>query len=513
MYQALIIDDEKHVRQAITILGRWSDYQFNPPIHASNGKSALMLMEEQRIDLVLLDIKMPVMDGMQFLDLATKRFPEAKYIIISGFGDFEYAKKAIQFHIMDYLLKPISEDELNRCLEKTGKKLKEDQELVKINPLSDLINRISDQSSDYDLCGAVTVHIAARSCCDNPAWDETMIHILTTEISKHFHTGEVCLYRTEQTNSLLLGILIPKYAKRYSSLQELQDRMAHRITSGVNTLFKVSNTITVTGISRFTAPGVINLKQSFQTASTIAERLNLYCSVPIVSDETKLLQSYSPVSILAKKELLKRAWEKGDSSYFQSLIDTHYESLQKRELVTLETLHHNSMELLLLLHDYAQERGIEHYRDILPSLSELKLSGKPNSTKAFSNYFTSLFLSLYRNTSPEQPLTIQDILFEIKTYIDENYACDINLTYFSNKYHMTKEYLSKQFKEVYHHGIYEYVLSYRMQLAGRLLSASEKKIQEISNQVGYTDTSYFSKAFKTYHGISPKEYRRKEKGI
>ena len=157
MYNALIIDDEKHVRQAISFLGMWNENGINPPFEATDGQSALDFMEQTPVDIVLVDIKMPVMNGMQFLEAATHRFPKAKYIIISGFNDFEYAKKAIRFQIMDYLLKPVSETELNHCLENAVKQLNDELELTRANPLGDLINLFCSRDSGGSHCAIASI--------------------------------------------------------------------------------------------------------------------------------------------------------------------------------------------------------------------------------------------------------------------------------------------------------------------------------------------------------------------
>ena len=100
-------------------------------------------------------------------------------------------------------------------------------------------------------------------------------------------------------------------------------------------------------------------------------------------------------------------------------------------------------------------------------------------------------------------------LYEIKDYIQKNYNKEIKLSMFSNKYYLSKEYLSKRFKAEFGYGIYEYVLKVRMEKAKELLSNPNIKIQTISEHLGYSNNNYFSRAFKNYFGISPSEYRER----
>lgn len=118
MYKSLIIDDEKPVRIAITALGRWQHYCIEKPFTALNGKDGLNTMRELNPDIVFVDMQMPVMNGIQFLQHASKEFSKTKYIVVSGYDDFQYARSAIKYGAIDYLLKPIVAGELDKALEK-----------------------------------------------------------------------------------------------------------------------------------------------------------------------------------------------------------------------------------------------------------------------------------------------------------------------------------------------------------------------------------------------------------
>lgn len=118
MYKALIIDDEKPVRTAITALGHWDKWKVASPDYARNGKEGLQALRSQRYHIVFVDMNMPVMTGIQFLELASEEFRDIQYIVISGYDDFYYAQTAIKTGAIDYLLKPVVERELENALKK-----------------------------------------------------------------------------------------------------------------------------------------------------------------------------------------------------------------------------------------------------------------------------------------------------------------------------------------------------------------------------------------------------------
>ncbi|MDE7199617.1 MAG: response regulator [Lachnospiraceae bacterium] len=118
MYKALIIDDEKPVQIAIQKLGNWNYYGIEPPQLAANGKDALQAMREFHPDIVFVDMNMPVMDGVSFLQAASGEFPDSQYIVVSGYDQFSYAQQALHYGACEYLLKPVEEEALNSAIEK-----------------------------------------------------------------------------------------------------------------------------------------------------------------------------------------------------------------------------------------------------------------------------------------------------------------------------------------------------------------------------------------------------------
>lgn len=117
MYRCLIIDDEKTAQIAIMKLGRWHHYDIEDPETASDGKEGLRMMREMQPDLVFIDMNMPVLDGCKFLEAAKKEF-STQFIVVSGYDNFNYVHQALYYGAVDYLLKPIEEELLNKAIEK-----------------------------------------------------------------------------------------------------------------------------------------------------------------------------------------------------------------------------------------------------------------------------------------------------------------------------------------------------------------------------------------------------------
>ncbi len=125
MKKIMIVDDEKYIRKSIIGRMNWKNLNLCVVAEAGNGEEALRLMSQEEPDLVLVDIRMPKMDGLAFIGEAKKRFSKAKYIIMSAYSDFDYARKAIQLGVEDYILKPVDEEEFQEVIEKLSDREKE----------------------------------------------------------------------------------------------------------------------------------------------------------------------------------------------------------------------------------------------------------------------------------------------------------------------------------------------------------------------------------------------------
>ena len=146
MYRVIVVEDEVLVREAICENINWNGLGYELAGNCENGKSAIEFLEETEVDVVLTDICMPYMDGMQLSEYIHQNMPDVRVIIFSGFDEFEYAKKAIQYHVEDYLLKPVTAFELSEVLTKLKEKM--DEERRQKNKVS-RINKVYHKNKLY----------------------------------------------------------------------------------------------------------------------------------------------------------------------------------------------------------------------------------------------------------------------------------------------------------------------------------------------------------------------------
>lgn len=147
MRKVLIVDDERAVHQAIQSLIDWNALGLCAPDSAFNGAEALSRMEDTRPSVVFVDMNMPRMDGVTFLSKATAQYPDARFIVVSGYDSFDFARAAIRLNVVDYLLKPIDVDELSAALHKALSQLPAQIEASRTSAdIADDVRRYIDQN-------------------------------------------------------------------------------------------------------------------------------------------------------------------------------------------------------------------------------------------------------------------------------------------------------------------------------------------------------------------------------
>lgn len=494
MYKALIVDDELHVRQAVTKLGRWNEFNIAQPVEADNGQTALVMMKNDQFDIVIVDLKMPVMDGMEFIRQASQKYTNTKFIILSGYNDFEYAKKAISYHVTDYLLKPVICEELNQTLHKAVRELEKDTAITAYDPIIHIIQKLSFAYQDNSNFCLVLIHPIKRSDANKLPDDENITDVIMSALSSF----KVVV--TQQNIDYLLSIQLES-----DDMKSFHQNVIHSVEIILNSLETESQLKAIAAISECSNQ-LKDIYIMYENLLDIINNVNLLEKSKNIYNDTEKEFDYKRDSVIDKKSLFVQAIEKGNMLYAKLMLGKYFEGMEKSGYLSIHKIKQSCAEFILVFKEIAEEKNISNYNEILAVPFNFSSISSFNYKETI-DYLMGLLYQLYENMQKEQKNSIFDILNKIKAYIDQNYYRDINLVDFSGKYHLTKEYLSKQFKEQYGCGIYEYVLHFRMQKAAEMLRCSKEKIQYISECVGYADSNYFSRAFKNYYGVSPKEYR------
>ncbi|MDQ8738217.1 response regulator [Paenibacillus sp. LHD-38] len=540
MYSVLIIDDEEPLREAIRILGDWKGLGVSEVLEATDGKVGLAMLAEQKIDLAMVDMKMPELNGMELLQIIERDYPDLLTIVISGYNDFEYTRQAIRSKVVDYLLKPVNRQDLNQSLRKAIDVLD-----AKRKKESDFINRnITLNMSLPRLKEKVYQSIIERSFksqsneaflpligADDPSnrftavvlrvlnleqirksrfhEDTDLLHFAVANVMNEIagdHFGAFSFASPKQERELI-AILTMKGGYP----EDIAYRSMHQLNKVVSTLKELFGVIVAVGIGHSTTEA-LELASSYEAAKASISGIDLLKlkGAIVASASDKLALPKDSQSLTSRILVIRSALESGNVHNAKTILSDYVKKWRSSDRFNICEADRALHEFVILLNDMAIELGVNQeelplrgdhaLRDIGIFTDFANIDQFEQLLSGILDYFSG---EIRKSQMTNQPFEVGDI----KTYIDNHYFEEIKISMFADKYFLSREYLMKLFKQQFGFGIHEYVQRVRMDKAKELLDDPNLKIQDISEMLGYKDKNYFSKAFRNYYSLSPTEYR------
>jgi two-component system response regulator YesN len=537
MYKVLIIDDEESVREAIKILGEWEKLEIDEVIEAQDGKTGMSLLSEKKPDIVLLDMHMPEMNGVEFLQAVEKEYSHAVNIVISGFDDYEFTRQAIRSKVFDYLLKPVNGQQLNTALsnainsiqtrrekqrdnlERSAKmnlSLQTLKEKIFISAIDGSFNTYTNGSylkmigvDDSVRCYGIAIirilNFSRVSKSDFGNDSDTLyfaIINITDEICRQYI--KLFCYRNSRAEKEIVLVLLDDH----ESTEEVRRLTYEALKRVVRKLRELLGIEAVVGIGCLNS-GFSVLAGSYKTAITYLNGINLLEPGESVVSESSKRINVQRYSILNKMALIKNALENGSLEYAINILREHINKIKESNYFSLREASKTLNEFIFMMNDIALEidMGSDLLQDFKSSIEARGVCFDYAGFEEFTSLLCSITTYFYEKVRRQMKSSQKFDTQSIKDYVDKNYYQEIKISMFAEKYYLSKVYIMKLFKQVYGCSIYEYVQKVRMGKAIELLEDSKINIQNISQMVGYSNNNYFSKAFKNYYHISPSGYR------
>lgn len=438
---------------------------------AMNGADALrqILDHIHEIDVVITDIQVPMISGLDVIRQVQGYSHKLKYIILSGYSDFNYAKKAIKIGVAEYLLKPVKEDELRQALEQISR------ENLKSYLKDGFYAPIKLEEKYYYCCVAILG--AYRS---NVEYENEYTDFLT-----EINPDKYWIINGSHANERY--IIFPE--------EELEFCKA--------TLFKMAeaggNPVTILICQEH-----VRIYDVKKTIGYLCKRVGRYL---ILGKSQILMEDVFPTNdsqeLLVKKlELVKARYSHSSLEEFkQSLLD--WVSLAEKLQITQDAVMHNCYDILEHCLDGKHSIGI------IDLLEEIMVFTYDFNTLFKNLYF--LCMDAYRDGQENnRALTEMKGCFvsDITSYLYDNYMNNISIAKLGCYFHYSGSYISKIFREMKGISILEYLLMIRMNKAKELLKQPGFRVKDVSSMVGYEDSLYFSKVFKKREGMSPLEWQK-----
>lgn len=533
MLKVLIIDDEEPVRRAVKKLGEWEKFGVQYILEGFNGEMGLTLLREHKPDIILVDMKMPVMDGVEFLNAARRENPMAEYIVISGYSDFEYTKQAIKVRVLDYLLKPISQDELNSVLQRAVDRivLKQDESqknieksiaknmmvpLLREKVFNDLIMGdgnsllLKEHERELNLRDGMSYGVALlcilnfeKICTEKFGGDTYLLYFSVINIVEELGNEEFRSYgiKSALVPHEIIIILGDRNENIHSNRGEHARTFLTKVTETLQELFEVYS---IAVIGNF-YEDIFQIKKSFTAAEAALNRVNLLNHSKNVFDENEINNSQEENSIKNKKLLIFNAVSSRNADYADQVIKDYFDEIKKAGNFNMQSAKRIVLEFMDIIEEIIKDYKISGAEGFITEIRDEFMFAKIKDIKELSDFLCKILKKVIYINNIGKSNNDKMVIQNIKKYIDENYSEEIKLGTFSEKFYMSKEYLCRIFKKEFGYGIYEYTLSIRMKKAKEMLENPCIQIQTVAEMLGYSDSNYFSKAFKKYYGHSPSE--------
>ena len=508
MYQLIIIDDEPIVREGMKLLINWEEYGFEICAVGYDGKDGLSKVMEYSPDLVLVDIKMPGMSGIELIKAAKERGFAGKFIILTGHSDFEFAKSAISLGVRAYLLKPIDEEELIENLKNMSKEL-------------DSKKHLDDYYSSSELNARKEV---LRRLLLYSGENET----LRREIKQYgldFHHGNYCvaILSPKRKNSNLedgtsyeeingTDTDIPGEVEQLYMEEKLVLIGKGFTSSQFESLLKLYNDKlkNIKGESLFVTVGhnVVKWEDihfSYECAKMLSNNQFLYEEKESININIleAIKQSYDEETV---PELIGNLIEVGDIKGIQSLLQDrtkYYQTRLFKESDTKVKITHNMMNV-----QDKFEKNYEKQKEDMPNAKDMFESIKKAETLEL--VMDVVYTYCDKMSEAIGASTTDNVVIRMLAYMEKNYNLDLKLEVISKMFNYNSAYLGKIFKKNTGESFNNVLDAIRIKNAKRLLIDTELKVYQVSEQVGYSNIDYFYSKFKKHVGISPKEYKHKQ---
>lgn len=503
MYQIMIIDDEPIVRAGIKQLLPWNDYDFEVCSEGIDGVDGLNKLLYYMPDLVLVDVKMPGMNGIELIREAKKANFEGKFIILTGYSDFEFAKSAVALGVRAYLLKPIDENELLENLievkaELDAKKNLDDYySLNELKARQDVLNSLLMNSKDKDvLRREIKLYgMDFNYHCFSIAILSNKEAFRKNDSSINQDMKELILNNLENVDSITMDdklVLINKgrtYQELLSKLMKNNERVKRRF--GENFFIAVGHDVAFWE----------DLYFSYECAKLLSEYEFLYKNKEAVCIDILNINRVKEESNFSDK--ICHLIEIGDIDNISKVINELKEysksRLMKESDIKVFVIHN-----IVLLHGILI-RKYEEKKDVIPNFGLLvegirKAESMEELMELVSDYCMEAAVCIDSSTK-------DNVIQRMVAFMEKNYEQDLKLENIAKLFNYNSAYLGKIFKKETKESFNNVLDSIRIENAKRLLLQTDLKVYQISEHVGYSNIDYFYSKFKKNVGYSPKEYR------
>ena len=548
MVKVYLVEDEIIIRQSIKNSIDWEKEGYEFVGDASDGELALPVILKEKPDILITDIRMPFMDGLELSRMVKAELPDIKIVILSGYDDFEYAKQAIKIGVAEYLLKPVSSAVLLEHLSEIAEKVRneredlalkkvyyqemqENEELIKMKFLGELI------SGKLSLADAMEKGKRFHMNLSGPFYRIILFKFIQEDRVKAGQSEDLARayaavgnYVDGLKDAFRFQRGVEGWAFLLTSVEEDMEAQTERFIEGLKEVIAPFEALTWFGGIGSEAARLRELRYSFREADKafagrFVQEPNQIISVEQLNYEqldnefdANIFGEINQFDQIITRFLSSGSLEEVESfvgALFTEISEDHFRSLMIRQYIIMDIYATVLTFCKKLRKDagaegesYGQWEGIRENEEILKQAVTTA-----ESIDDIKDYIGTLLDHAIELRNTVSGRRYSDIIQTAKKRIEQDYMSeDISLNSVAAEVCMSPSYFSSVFSKEMGKTFIEYLTEVRMEKAKQYLACSSMKTSEISYEVGYKDPHYFSYIFKKTQGCTPKEYRAARKG-
>ena len=531
--KVIIADDEQHICHLIKALIEWEEYGLEVTGFANDGNRAFKMCEEFSPDLLITDIRMPGLSGIDLIKKLYDAFPDIKVIIITGYSQFSYAQQALKYRVVDYLLKPIQKEELEsalqkglnlideeaaRSLENKNLSLKSMQE-IKDNLLTLILNSKGQPSKlfnrerfleEYHLKFQGNAwQLLQIECILNSEENTLSLQEFLGQKIKDIVVGEVRNEKIEILTTLMDNSFFCLFNGDRDVLEPIKMALI-QIKSKLLVLNDVLQKINFT-------IGISDIYGDFNDISGCINECESCVNYKVIRGKNKIIKFKDvPSAEFGAIHFIDDNFRK---RFMKTIADADGEEMaaEINELVTLLYRYSGKINGDVVLEIYQMlvklfYKGIQVF-----AITDFKEFTQENlipqrqyfySIAGAFTYLSDIFQLLLKRCVEEKEDQNSRPIRNAQIYIEEHYREAVTLEEIAKHVGLNETYLSSIFKKQMGKSLIDFLTYTRVQHAKELLIDHRKSVNEIAEKVGFNDAKYFTKRFKKFTGVSPNEYRK-----
>lgn len=497
MYKVMLVDDEKLIVQGVMNIIEWDRIGLEVVQTADNGITALELFKKNPVNIVVTDINMPKVTGLELIKQIKEIDEDVKFIVLSGYDEFSYAKTAMKHGVENYILKPINEEELEEALLNIVNKMNDEKEIEKLlvdknRKLIKFINGCMDKDELEKFRPVMNINL------NESRYTVSVMNVAKREginisdiVSKK--VNKKCEIIRNQDGQVIIidawneGITKEEVVSYFSKLREkLEESTSGEVFIAVGDI--VDN--------------LYDLKESYSVAKDLKQYILTEGSNVCLCKENIINIKERKRKFTKEMELINKfIIEKNSTKVNEYIID-----LFDDEKLTPKNIYDLSIKIIVLTDKIAEDFKIDnkYSKDSLSNtIVELCNESSRENVKKFLISEVEELLSLMNVNTIKYSPVIQQII----NNVNEKYYEELSLKTLAHQYNINSSYLGQVFTKELGVSFSEYLNSTKNMKAKDLILNTNMKINDIAKAVGYPDTSYFYRKFKKYYGVCPSTLR------